>query len=257
MWKIIKDNPLYQIFDCAGANWEPENYWHCVADNLSIAVSAVPTYGTAISSLIDLVNGLAWMVHGVWNCASDECDVWDFIAGIFTLAGVIPGWTEYTALKKINPRTMKASKGFLNELAHRFNNPKKLKNIKPKQLDKILNRHIKGLSPEEIKTVKLYYKAMTEANKHLPKMKSLNKEINNLMALGKWDQKELVKIVSSGKFKRLLKANGGDIIKALRISAMETAASTIRLQVGLYVGLGFGIIPVMEAGMLFMGMVKG
>ena len=101
MWKIIKDNPLYQIFDCAGANWEPENYWHCVADNLSIAVSAVPTYGTAISSLIDLVNGLAWMVHGVWNCASDECDVWDFIAGILaplitsqTISNNSPGVTK-------------------------------------------------------------------------------------------------------------------------------------------------------------------
>lgn len=241
-----EDHPIYEFFktaysffDCGGDLWlVPEeecrelgltdkvdiekcmnkNYWHCILDNLSIAVTVVPPYGPMISSVMDAANAIWWGAEFAISCEGgiENCDGYKALYALFSAIGIIPGAREALKMSKISPKTIKSMEKLMLALHKKAGGWKNIKTLKPKDFDNILIKIKKelDLKPKDIENMR---KAM-ESIKEIAAsdvVKNYNKQLKEFFESNEMIKRKFFEMADNPYFKKQLDKTG-DLLKTLK-----------------------------------------
>ena len=260
MAELLGIKQLIDIFHCGSDTWKTDvngetrdDYWHCVLDNISIAVSVVPVFGTIASAIFDLANAVYYGYDFLDSCDTDDsllgfnmdaskCNWWDLGGVIFSAAGIIPGVTEARALKRLNKKSIDAGNKTMKAIYDLVGgNPNRIKNIKPDKVEKIFEKYGKGLSKGQKKDLAKYFKIMQDLSSKSSTIKQYSQKLNALIKTNKWSRSQLLDMYESKLFKKLMRRNKNDLLKTLKQLPAQKALNTLKWQAGLTMGLTLGL----------------
>jgi hypothetical protein len=222
------------------------DFWHCVLDDASIAISAIPVIGTVGSGILDAINSLYYLGEAGISLAKGNTEqaYWDLgFAGMSAL-GIIPGVTEVKTLSRLSKGGKEAGQDLMKKVSKAAGgNPKNVSKLTKEQQEQIMKEVIIGrkLNKKQAKDMKKYLEIMGDLSKMSPDIKAWEKQLDNLMRLNNWKQKDLLLMYKDKNFLKILKSNKGDLLTTLKKWPRIQAAKTLKLQVGLTVGLTLGL----------------
>ena len=235
--------------------WEEKDFWNCMIENISIAVSFVPVLGTAASSILDFVNfvsygvkGIGALTQGKWGEAGKYG-----LSSLFSGLGVIPGFTEINALKKLNKNVLKAGDNIIKEVHKTVG--KNINQLPQEVWKKIIAKHSKNLKPKDAKELKKYFDTIRETSK---KVKNYDEVLNKIIMSRGIDKKYFYQVIQTPRFIKLLEDNNYNFLNVIKkhfnsagrfvkdfkyISKYEIPKSfnTIKWQGAAFLGLGITI----------------
>ena len=249
MAELLGIKQLIDIFHCGSDTWKTDvngetrdDYWHCVLDNLSIAVSVVPVFGTIASAVFDLANAVYYGYDFGKSCFQGNCNWWDLGGVGFSALGVIPGVTEARAIKRLNKKSIKAGNKTMKEIYDLAGgNPNRVKNLKPSQVEKIFEKYGKGLSKSQKKDLSKYFKIMQDLSSKSSTIKQYTQKLDDLIKTNKWSRSQLLDMYEDKLFKKLMRRNKHDLLKTLQQLPAQKALNTLKWQAGLTMGLTLGL----------------
>lgn len=228
------------------------DYWHCVLDDASIAISAIPVIGTIGSGILDAINSLYYLGEAGVSLAKGNTEqaYWDLgFAGMSAL-GIIPGVTEVKTLSRLSKGGKEAGQDLMMKVNKAAGgNPKNVSKLTKEQQEQIMKDVIikRNLSKKQAKDMKKYLEIMGSLGEMAPNIKAWEKQLDDLMRLNNWKQKDLLLMYKDKNFLKILKKNKGDVLKTLKKWPRIQAAKTLKMQVGITVGLTLGLYHGMKA----------
>jgi hypothetical protein len=227
---------VYNIFDCG--ELKGGDYGHCLLDNASMAASSAPGIGTIVSAVFDLVNAF-WYVGDAfvdaWNGEWLEAGS-DVLGAGFSVLGIIPGITEADIILKIGKKSIGAGNKVMKEMIELG-----VDNVSPDKMKDLIAKHSKGLNEKQVKGVVIYFDAINGLKKQLPNVEKFKKELEELIKKNGWTNRQMVELASTKDFKKWLRQNDNDILKALKSWGKYKTARIVKYQVGAFIGLGAAV----------------
>jgi len=249
---------LYKAFDCGDLNGL--EYFHCIVDNLSLAVSVVPIIGTVASAVLDAINTVVYLTEsGVHNVKGTyylitgdfekskseytEQAIKSGFAGLSAL-GIIPGVTEAKAFFKVGPKVLNRTDNIVKDLTK-----KDVKKMTQKEIDDVITKHTKDLGETQRKQVGEVLGTLgnPKAIDDLEKIKYWNETSEKFIKLNGLKKAEFAAFIGSKEFKTILGKYGGDVFKALADKRIKEALKTFLIQLSLSGAMVFGVPKAIES----------
>ena len=249
-----------ELFLCANEydQWVETDDWtdmvHCIVDMLSIGVSAIPYYGTAISAILDGANAAWYLVEAGWEALDQygkpkseqdwEKVYWDLGSAGLSGLGVIPGVSEYVGIGKLLKRGGKQVREGVEKVLTTVQ--KRGQVMTDKTLKELMDSATKGLSAEQAKMVKDILKFTAVVNKKgtieiIKKESQLIKSVFERAGLAsKAKAAARMRILKDPQFLKLVEKKGS-LSKALTIHLLKKSGKLVGFQTLLLGGLSWGL----------------
>ena len=249
---------LYKAFDCGDLSGLEK--FHCIVDNLSLAVSVVPIIGTVASAVLDAINtvvylsesgihnikGTYYLITGDFEKSKSEYTEQAIKIGFAGLSalGIIPGVTEAKAFFKVGPKVLNRTDNIVKELAK-----KDVKKMTQKEIDDVITKHTKDLAETQRKQVGEVLGTLgnPKAIDDLEKIKYWNETSEKFIKLNGLKKAEFAAFIGSKEFKTILGKYGGDVFKALADKRIKESLKTFLLQLSLSGAMVFGVPKAIES----------
>jgi hypothetical protein len=226
-----------KCFTAANDEGEMGKDFHCILDIASIVSVFIPVVGPMISMIIDVSNGLYYLVDALNAETSIDKKSALFSAGMTILGGLMTGIGDLRAVMSAKPNG-KAMLSFADEFTKESANLTKLtKSAAEKETQKLFfnlaSKH--GLGTKELGVVEEYLKSLIKLQKDAPKyIAKYQKTIRTIQ--GKLGYRRWGELMSNKNFQKIMIQSKGNINEALKIFSKNQVNKDFLIQIGFFVG---------------------
>lgn len=229
-----------------GTNEEGEKDFHCLLDVASIAAVFIPVVGPIVSMIIDVANGMYYLVDAYNANTGLDRNGALISAGLTILGGIASGFGDARAFLKTMPRSGRVV-GFADKLMIELEG-KNLKNVSKKEasavfeaIKKDLQRTYK-LSIDELKAVDNYYNSLKllKGPKYIDVVENYVSTVRKIR--GKITDKRWQELMTNKNFVKFVKQSDGNVLEAIKNFNKTTIGKDFLIQIGFFAG-GESVLP--------------
>lgn len=229
--------------------------FHCVLDIASVVSVFIPVVGPIISMIIDVSNGLIYLVDALKAEPGMEKNMAYFSAGMSILGGLLTGIGDLRAMLKAQPNGAKIL-AFSDEFAKRgvklATMSEDVALMESRKLVMELSSKY-GLLSKELEMAQEYMgsleKLMKESPKAVATYKKTIRQIQGKIGMRRWSE-----FMANKNFQEIMIKNNGNIVESIKIFSKKVTNKDFLIQVGFLVG-GESVLPELT-GSFFMDKIK-
>jgi hypothetical protein len=231
-----------KCFTAANDEGEVGSDFHCILDIASVVAVFIPVVGPIISMVIDVANGMYYLVDALKADSTMERNSALISAGFSILGGLASGLGDLRALVKVKPNGTK-----ILAMADEFVAESKILSLASKKEAEKMSKEILyrlaskyNVTLKELELVEQYLKSLSKLKGLSKSMTIYKQSIRNIQ--GKIGFRRWGELMSNKNFRKIVVEANGNVIDALKIFSKNAKYKDFLIQLGFFVG-GESILP--------------